>query len=287
MMENIPPTLADLHAGLVRLRASWPNDWVGLPVIVADCLRQLGYRDGIVLSETGRASRDCMAAVAAAIEDDGQQRHRQGCEPPYHNRLHIADTMHCMTSLLLATRDAQQRALSGAPSDAEWVLMLAMLAHDFAHPGKVNQFPGEIESHSVSEVQPLMQSAGVPDAVRTLVGELILMTDPARVRPHHEAMRGRAFDLDDAGCMAMLLQECDILASAMPDIGIDLTHQLASEWAQFSETMGASLLMVRSRITFLSNQAQFSRPASHRLGLPAMTAAEISQLENVPAESSI
>lgn len=286
-MENIPPTLADLHAGLVRLRASWPNDWVGLPVIVANCLGQLGYREGLSLSATGRAIRDCMAAVAASIEADGRQRHQHGCEPPYHNRLHIADTLHSMTSLLLATRDAQQRALTGAPSDAEWVLMLAMLAHDFGHPGRVNQIPGEIEAHSVSEMQPLMRSAGVPEAVMDLVGELILMTDPARVRPHHEAMRGRAFDLDDAGCMAMLLQECDILASAMPGIGIDLTRQLANEWGRFSEAMGASLLMARSRITFLRNQAQFSSPASHRLGLPAMIAAEIRQLEGAPAESPI
>jgi len=260
VMENKNLTLPDLQREFMRLRGLWRDQWIGLPAVAAGCLAQLGHPRDAVPGPGERAIAACIAAVAQAIEDDGLRRSRAGNEP---------------------------RALSGAPSDAEWVLMLAMLAHDFAHPGKVNQFPGEIESHSVSEVQPLMQSAGVPDAVRTLVGELILMTDPARVRPHHEAMRGRAFDLDDAGCMAMLLQECDILASAMPDIGIDLTHQLASEWAQFSETMGASLLMVRSRITFLRNQAQFSSPASHLLGLPAMTAAEIRALEKTPAESPI
>ncbi len=286
-MENTPPTLADLHAGLVRLRTSWPNDWVGLPVIVADCLQRLGYRDGLPMSATGRASHDCMVTVAAAIEDDGLRRHRLDSEPPYHNRLHIADTLFCMTDLLLVTRATQQRDLQSAPSDAEWVLMLAMLGHDFEHPGKVNQFPGEIESHSVHELQPLMQAAGLPEPVRALIGELILMTDPSRVRPHHEAMRGRSFDLDDAGCMAMLLQECDILASAMPDIGIGLTHQLANEWAKFSETMGASLLLVKSRVFFLRNQAQFSSPASHQLGLPAMTAAQIRKLESLPADSPI
>ena len=239
------------------------------------------------MSETGRASLACIANVAATIEDDGLQRHRLGSEPPYHNRLHIADTLVSMTCLLLATRATQQRDTCSTPSDAEWVLMLAMLGHDFEHPGKVNQFPGEIESHSVHELQPLMQAAGLSEPVRALIGELILMTDPSRVRPHHEAMRGRPFDLDDAGCMAMLLQECDILASAMPDIGIDLTHQLANEWAMFSETMGASLLMAKSRLHFLRNQAQFSSPASHLLGLPAMTAAEIRELEKTPAESPI
>ncbi len=251
------------------------------------------------MSETGRASLACIANVAAAIEDDGLQRHRLGSEPPYHNRLHIADTLVSMTCLLLATRATEQSDMRSGrstgstggtrstPSDAEWVLMLAMLGHDFEHPGKVNQFPGEIESHSVHELQPLMQAAGLSEPVRALIGELILMTDPSRVRPHHEAMRGRPFDLDDAGCMAMLLQECDILASAMPDIGIDLTHQLANEWTMFSETMGASLLMAKSRLHFLRNQAQFSSPASHLLGLPAMTAAEIRALEKTPAESPI
>ena len=286
-MENAPPTLADLHAELVRLRTLWPNDWVGLPVIVSDCLQQLGYRESLPLSDVARASRDCIAIVAEAIEEEGSQRHQQGCGPPYHNRLHIADTLCSMTSLLLVTRFVLQREPAGQPCDAEWVLMLAMLAHDFRHPGTLNTFPGEIESHSVREIQPLMHAAGIPASIRTLVGELILMTDPSRVRPHHEAMQGRHFDLDDAGSMAMLLQECDILASALPDIGISLTHQLANEWAQVSETMATSLLLVRSRIHFLRNQAVFSSPASHKMGLPSMTSAEISQLEKAPAESSI
>ena len=286
-MENTFPTLADLHASLVRLRASWPNDWVGLPVIVADCLSRLGDRDGAPLSATARASRDAIARIAQVIEDDGLQRHRQGCEPPYHNRLHIADTLISMTALLLATRAAQQRVPDSRPSDAEWVLMLAMLAHDFGHPGKVNQFPGEIEQQSFCDVQPLLQAAGVPTQMIHLIAELILMTDPARVRPHHEAMQGRAFDLDDAGCMAILLQECDILASAMPDIGRGLTHQLASEWSPFSPAMAESLLRVRSRIHFLRHQALFSSPASQKLGLSDMTAAEIRQLESAPAESTL
>ncbi len=286
-MENTLPTLADLHAGLVRLRASWPNDWVGLPVIVADCLRRLGEREGEPLSATARASREAIASVAVAIEDEGLRRHRQGSEPPYHNRLHIADTLVSMTGLLLATRAEQQRAPDSSPSDAEWVLMLAMLAHDFGHPGKVNQFPGEIERQSFSDVQPLLQAAGVPAQVMVLIGDLILMTDPARVRPHHEAMQGCTFDLDDAGCMAMLLQECDILASAMPDIGIALTHQLASEWSPFSAAMAESLLRVKSRISFLRNQALFSSPASQHLGLSDMTAAEIRQLERAAGDAPL
>lgn len=283
-MKNTPPTLAELHAVFVQLRESWPNDWVGLPAILSDCLRQLGYREDQPLSENARSILNCMSMVAVAIEQDGLQRHHHGGEPPYHNRLHIADTLYSMTSLLLATRAWQHRSLANVLCDAEWVLMLAMLAHDFLHPGRVNQFPGEIESQSASAVQPLMQAAGVPEEVRALVGELILMTDPARVSSHHESMRNRAFNLDDADCMAMLLQECDILASAMPDIGIGLTFQLASEWSKFSETMGDSLLLAGNRINFLRNQARFSSPASQSLGLSSMTATEIDRLGGVPAD---
>lgn len=286
-MENPSSSWVDLQASLARLRQSWPHAWVGLPTIASDCLRQLGYRDDLSLSDSVRALRDGVALVAAAIEDDGVQRQQQGSELAYHNRLHIADTLCSMTCLLLATRAEQQRAPDSAPSEAEWVLMLAMLGHDFRHTGKVNQFPGEIEGQSVSALQPLMQAAGIPEPLRARVGELILMTDPTRVRPHHEAMRGRPFDLDDFGCMAMLLQECDILASATPQIGIGLTHQLASEWSQFSEAMASSLLRAGSRIVFLRDFALFSSPASRRLGLTAMTAAEIRQREGAPADSPI
>ncbi len=286
-MESHTPTWVDLHAGLTRLRESWPHAWAGLPAVAADCLRQLGHRDDAQLSATARAIRDCIGRVAVAIEDDGVLRQQQGIEPPYHNRLHIADTLSSMVCLLQAARSEQQRAPDSAPSDTEWVLMLAMLAHDFQHTGKVNQFPGEIESHSVSALQPLMQAASVPDAVRDQIAGLILMTDPARVRAHHEAMRGRPFDLDDFDCMAMLLQECDILASAMPGHGIVLTHQLADEWSRISEPMAASLLSARSRIIFLRDFALFSSPASALLGLHAMKAAEIHALEGIAADTPI
>jgi hypothetical protein len=93
--------------------------------------------------------------------------------------------MHCMTGLLLVTRASQGRALDSMLRDSEWVLMLAMLAQDLAHPGKVNQFPAEIESHSVSEVRPLIRAAGIPELTQALIGELILMTDLVRLRPHH------------------------------------------------------------------------------------------------------
>ncbi len=286
-MESHTPTWVDLHAGLTRLRESWPHAWAGLPTVAADCLRQLGHRDDAQLSATARAIRDCIGRVAVAIEDDGVLRQQQGIEPPYHNRLHVADTLYSMACLLQAARSEQQRVPDSAPSDAEWVLMLAMLAHDFRHTGKVNQFPGEIESQSIGALQPLMQAAGMPDAVREQVAELILMTDPTRVRAHHEAMRGRPFNLNDFGCMALLLQECDILASAMPGLGIALTHQLADEWSRFSDTLAGSLLSVRSRIVFLRDFALFSSPASESLGLQAMKAAEIHALEGIAADTPI
>lgn len=285
-MNDRSPTLADLQQDFLRLRDAWQHGWVGLGSIAADCMARLGCPDDAMLGGAARAMRDCIGRVAEAIEQDGRERQHQACEPAYHNRLHIADTLRSLTCLLLATRAAQGRALQSAPTEAEWTMLLAMVGHDYLHTGRVNQFPGELESRSAQALHPLMQECGVPDQIRATVDQLILMTDPACVRRHHESLRGQPFDAASFGGMAMLLQESDILASAMPGIGMQLTRQLASEWALFSEAMASALLQPASRIAFLRDIAMFSSPASQRLGIAAMMAQEISELERAAAQTA-
>ncbi len=280
-------TIDGLKSEFNRLRRLWQQDWVGLPALARESACRLGHRNMAELDTENRAVHDCIVLVADAIEVDGKLRQQRDEEPAYHNRLHIADTLCSLTCLLLATRAGQGRALDDAPLDIEWLMLLAMVGHDFLHSGQINRVPGEIEARSVTALLPLMEECGVSDAGREIVSELILMTDPARVRPNHEAFRGKAFDLAEPTCRALLLQESDILASAMPDIGIALTHQLADEWSRFSEGMAGSLLSTRSRIKFLREFALFSSPASQWLGLHDMKAAEIDALELIAADTPI
>jgi hypothetical protein len=286
-MTDKNPTLAGLRQEFIRLRELWQQDWVGLPVIASDCVARLGVPERSRLSGNMLALSDSIARIAAAVEEDGRQRQSQSGEPAYHNRLHISDALVSLTSLLLATRVAQARALDDAASEAELLLLLAMLGHDYLHTGRVNQFPGELESRSANALQPLMQACGVPEAMREAVAQLILMTDPTRVRDNHQSAKLAPFDLGSFACQAMLLQESDILASAMPVIGVQLTHQLAGEWALFSETMAQSLLSAKSRIGFLRDFALFSSPASHLLGIPELIEEQIRALESVPADATI
>lgn len=281
-MDNRILTLPDLLRELRRLRAIWPEAWVGLPAVAEACMRQLGHDSarGIAsLAPADQAIAACMTSVASAIEEDGARRHRAATEPRYHHRLHIADTLTALTCLLLATREEDGHDPDACPAHHEWLMMLAMLAHDFLHTGRVNQVPAEIEQASVDALQPFMLASGVAPHDRQQIAELILMTDPARVRPHHQQMRGQAFDPASIAGMAMLLQESDILASAMPEIGLALTHDLAAEWSQFSATMAQALLAPGRRAVFLREQACFSSPASRRLGIQAIIDGEIDALE--------
>ena len=286
-MDNKNLTLPDLQREFLRLRGLWRDQWIGLPAVAAGCMVQLGHADDADLDAGKQAISDCIAALAQAIEDDGARRSLADGEPGYHNRLHVADTLSALTCLLLLTRQECGRSLDERPDHAEWLQMLAMLGHDFLHSGLVNQFPSQIEQASVDALLPLMRSAGMMEEDSRQVAELILMTDPARVREHHEQMSGEPFTPGSFGSMAMLLQESDILASVMPGIGVELTHALAGEWSRFSEAMGRSLLSVGSRIAFLCEFARFTSPASRRLGVPEAIAAEVAALERVARDAPI
>lgn len=273
-MNNKHSSLQDLQRQFARYRECWPERWPGLPAIVSECLLMLGYSEESVLDSRLAAVRDCMAAAAEAVEQDGRERALQGSEPAYHNRLHIADTLASMAFLLLHSRDA----VADTPSRTEWLLMLCMLSHDYLHTGRVNRVPAELEQASVDGLRPMMQAAGMVDEDQALVAELILMTDPTRVGGTHRALGSKHFDLSDFDAMAALLQESDILASALPVVGVEQTRRLATEWSAFSETMARGLLVTGGRVTFLRDYACFSSPASRRLGIPELISQQLAAL---------
>ena len=123
-----------------------------------------------------------------------------------------------------------------------------------------------------------MQKCGVFEEDQKAVGHLILQTDPTLVKASHQKVRGMAFDGRMLPCQTVLVQEADIMASAMPGIGEDLTVQLSDEWRSVDPSRSMSLLSKQSRIFFLQEFALFSSPASQSLGVQSVIDRQIKAL---------
>jgi hypothetical protein len=264
--------LASLEASLLQLRERWPQGWPGLSLVFDRCWQRLGA-DPRKPSQRVQALIRCAHDVAARIERDGRARQRQGAEPQYHNRLHIADTLVCMTHLLLAQRQVQAPAKVAPIS--ECLALLVMLGHDYLHNGQVNRFPAELETIAVTQLQPILQRHGVAPQDQAMVTHCILKTDPSGVKQSHALIAGRAFRLADRDCLAVLVEEADILASTLMVTSEGLTLSLSKEWESSNPAMAQGLLKPASRIYFLENAALFSSPAACLLGIPVLKQAEV------------
>jgi hypothetical protein len=258
------PTLHQLSAGLHNLRQVWPDGWPGLPLVFDRSWQQLDFprpRKGSRLEKLLSFGR----SVSEHVEADGAMRFRRGDEPAYHNRLHIADTLVCLTFLLKASRHL---AVPGADDASRAALALAIMAgHDFLHPGGLNSKPVEFETRAVRDLQPLMAQANLDDRDKEDLEQCILATEPSRVKSFHQAVSQRPFDLKVTGCLAVLVQEADILASTLPQTQENLTQALSKEWSSTQPEAAGKLLLPQNRLLFLEHAALFSSPASLLLGL--------------------
>lgn len=268
--------LGSLELTLLNLRKKWPRGWPGLSLVFERCLQQLGYS----LGPSGmrlQSVANCAAEVAQWLEQEGRRMHRRRCEPQYHNRLHMADTLVCMTLLLKAQRHMQATS-SSTTRRHEWLALLAMLAHDLLHDGSVNQYPAQLESRSVQALEPVMQRHGMLREDQLVVRHLILKTDPQCVRESHALVADRDFVVEDVDCLAVLVQEADILASTLTVTGLNLTQRLSAEWATSNPSMSRILLTHHGRLRFLEFGALFSSPASQWMGIQEARQAEMNSL---------
>jgi hypothetical protein len=262
-----------LEVSLINLRDYWPQGWPGLPLIFSRCLAQLD------LSPSPREKRlqavaSCALEVAQWLEHEGSHLQQRGQEPSYHNRLHMADVLVCMTLLLKAQRSVQGvRSAQGRLH--EWLGLLAVLAHDLLHDGSINQYPAQLESRSVEALQPLMQRHGMTEHDQRVVKHLILKTDPLCVRQTHAHVADRHFTVEDVDCLAVLVEEADILGSTLTVTAHDLTQSLAREWELFNPSMASALQTRSGRLRFLQGGALFSSPASAWMGIQKARQAEI------------
>jgi hypothetical protein len=276
---DTPMDLTYLETTLQNLREKWPNNWPGLAVVLNSSLNKLGFDDSIKMPARHRALHDCIFSVVKAIEKDGVQRAKGQQEPRYHNRLHFADTVVALTVMLLNLRKFSGRSMKEQLSHSEWLAMLIMVSHDFLHNGQINQFRSEIEAMSVKALVPHMKKHKVSARDQALISAIILKTDPAFVAESHEQIERQAFDLSDPKCLLVLIQECDILASSLPETGKTLTQQLSEEWADVAPDKSLALLPPAGRLFFLKRMALFSSPASQALKIQRNIDQQIAAIE--------
>lgn len=193
-------------------------------------------------------------------------------EPHYHNRLHTADALTAVCLLMLALQH-QGHALS-APWRA--AMLLAVTSHDVLHPGGANGFLQEFEHHSAREMRHVAEHLKVEPVWLHRVSELILRTDPTLVAHNHDQVKDQPFEMN-LDWASVLINEADILASAMASHGPGLGQALAEEWALKNHPLHRVVGTQQGRLQFLSS-LRFSSPASQAFDMQAHVAAQIAEL---------
>lgn len=269
--------LSKLTSDLLFLRQTWPKDWVGIPHIFDQCLKQL--QADPTVSHAGTASLvRAGQRIAILIENSCTDMAENDREPAYHSRLHTGNALVSLTALLLAQREIDASPTSHI-SGAEALMMLAMVGHDALHTGGRNVFPTELEQRSLMHVEPLLVACGVSAEDIAAVRRLILFTEPTRVKIHHQTTKETAFNIADLMWQATFIQEADILASTLPELQEQLTLDLSQEAARDNPAWSAELLTPIGRRLFLENAALFSTPAAHALGLNDLVKDQLGALQ--------
>jgi hypothetical protein len=289
--------LGALRHALVALRAAWQSEWPGLGVVVQGCLAWVAHgpqagsnaRSGF---QTAAASRllKAVQATARIVEGEGARLAGLGCEPAYHNRLHIADTLVGMACLLrvrreLAARGSPHAKIPQSFQPAELMGLLAMLIHDFQHDGRVNDAPGELERHSLQQFLPHAKLIDLSLEEWGTLTRLVLNTDPATVGTLHDEFRSSS--VSDPSLLAeplnlrelaVLVTEADVLASVMGETGEALGRALTLEWTTRYPDRAARLATPEGRLGFLTFGARFSSAAALHLQIPSVVQAQVTAL---------
>jgi hypothetical protein len=271
LVRNDQSWLQCLENSYAALRTSWQGEWVGLPIVLAQCVEYLGLNhDDISLS----ASQMLKAAdsVAHQIEISFAQEGIEA-EPLYHNRLHFADAITTI-SLQIAIQSHLSRQ-----RNEDWAAcaLLACIAHDFCHNGRINQFESEIEKHSVDMLRPILDECGVAGVWREWTEQCIIRSDFALVQQNHAAVKDTPFEWD-LKWLIVFLNESDVMASASTKFGTGMGEALAREWKKIDFVAHQTVATPAGRKGFLKF-ITFSSPASKELGIQIAIDQEIKDLQ--------
>ena len=259
---------AGLHEACRQLRQSWQTDWCGLPKVLQLCQQTLHLNT--VQDPTVMALNQFAEQVAQAMENQALSATAHA-EPAYHNRLHTADVMVAVTTLM-RIQEAHQLA---APEQT-WVaaLLAAAVAHDYQHPGGVNHSALSIEKATWLSASSM--ATAVPAPWRGQLEQWILHTDPQTVADNHLQVAHQPFEWCAPWCQ-VLLNEADILLSSTAEFGPSLSTALADEWQKLDFAAHATVATPAGRAFFLRS-VRFSSPAAQTLSMPQQVQEQLSSL---------
>ncbi|MBT4386106.1 MAG: hypothetical protein HOD27_04610 [Betaproteobacteria bacterium] len=260
------------------LNSIWANSWIGVKDVFESCLERLGSVDSTAKdAERNFTLLNAGLSVANFIEYSGRKMARDNREPNYHSRLHTAVAIECLTALIVEQRRIDQNN-SKTIATNELLALVAMTAHDAGHNGTRNTTICQLESRSFDLVEPLLQDAQCDAHDIYSIKRIIWSTDPALYSGLHRGAAASAFNLNYPVWQAVICQEADILASALPQFEEELTRELASEWRKLDPVSAEGLLSARGRKYFLTHFAKFSTPASSSLGLQKIVKQQLASL---------
>jgi hypothetical protein len=259
-----------LEKSFAVLRTSWEGEWVGLPYLLSRCVDFLHLSKPSLSSDASQMLLTAKA-IAERIEFQCTQSSVEA-EPKYHNRLHTADVLTSL-SILICIQSKIQGVL-----DKDWIAcaLLAAIAHDFEHTGKVNQFESEIELNTINQLQPFLLAHQVPSHWCKALECSILRSDFALVHKNHELVKGKKFQCDQ-DWLNVYLNEADVMASATTQFGLQLGNSLAQEWKMINFSAYQTVSTPIGRKAFLK-QLVFSSDASRHLQINSKIALELSHL---------
>ena len=271
-VNHLPLTPTQWPEGLQlacrQLRAQWPTPWPGMPHILTLCQHSLGLNTAgdpttVALNQFAQSVAQRMEQHAAGLEP--------ASEPAYHNRLHTADVVCVLTTMLhiLQVPEADARGKTWASA-----LLATAVAHDHLHPGGVNHSAQAFERASWQGVMPLAQQ--LPPAWREQIEAWILGTDVPTVAGNHERVAGQSFAWT-ADWGQVLLNEADIYISATAEFGPGLSDALAREWQRAGFAGHATVATPAGRALFLRS-VRFSSPPALALGIAAQVQQQLQSL---------
>ena len=176
-----------------------------------------------------RRGQDLLGALFIAyeatlneVEADGRQRARRGAELAYHNRQHVADCLLALACLL--------RLDESLPDVFKVIGLLVMAGHDLGHQGLENDALGGDSAQERLTAARLAEGAwrSLPPETLKLATELVIGTDPALVPKNHADHR-LADVFNHRALLQVYINEADIAASLLPELGRELTRALLQE----------------------------------------------------------
>lgn len=257
--------MSELIASLRQHRECWRLNTFNLESHVLLTLEQLFGTDIEIASSS-------LFKATLLVAQSMEMQARDHIEPKYHNRLHTADVLSAMATML----SIESVHGSKPPGEFAQLLLLSAVAHDYKHPGGMNKHPFELERQSVMQLEGIWTNCALSVTQINQISQLILHTDISTVQSNHDRVKGQhfAFNLDWA---QVLLNEADIMASCTPEFGPELSRQLAQEWRETGYQQYADVDTDEGRQQFLKS-VRFSSPASVTLGFPQMVVAQLKKL---------